>query len=246
MKRLHGFSGAATRSFGLRDLLIDVDGLAPSREGDGVHTPNLERKLPVEFASQVPVDAFNILFSKSIRRHDLQDCLARRFLGELKLPNANECIIMHVQCSPRDFGAVSSDQDLLNPVAPDVTEDDMLPPACVTAVAHIRGPVAGPIADERHDRINETRPDDLTPPARRSHRITVVVQKLEIAVRGPDMIIAAMLTFGSQNELLALSITREVPTAEHFLHHLPLFRVHHFGLGNNPLDIRRTLRHPAG
>lgn len=114
---------------------------------------------------------------------------------------------MHVQGSPWNLGAIGGDQDLLGSMALNVSNDNMLASTRLTTITDVRSPVTGPIANERHHRIDETRANDLTSLARCCHRIAFFIQQFTIPIRRPDMVIVALLTAGGEDDLLGLAVT---------------------------------------
>src|SRR5262245_54609419 len=105
-------------------------------------------------------------------------------------------------------------------MSPDITDDRVLAAAVLTAVRDICRVVSGPVADERHDAIDETRTHDLAALARGFHRPAMLVDQLEIAVRRPDVVIRRVLTLGPEHQLLGMAVPGEHPLPEHALHQL--------------------------
>jgi len=120
-----------------------------------------------------------------------------------------EGVVVHVQGGPGDLRAVGGNQDLLRSVAAYVANDDVFPSACLTAIAHVCGPIASPVANERHYGVDEAGPSDLTALSRRRHGVTFFVEKFEIAVGGPDMVIVRLLAPCGKYQFLRMAVARE-------------------------------------
>jgi len=107
----------------------------------------------------------------------------------LELPDMDKCIVVHIQSRPRNLRAVRGDQHLLRAVAANIPNKNVLSPACITVIANIGCPVAGPIADERHHGIDEAGADYLASLAGRVHRIAFLIKELKTAIGRPYVVI---------------------------------------------------------
>jgi len=223
----------------VRNSLIHIDGLASGGKGDSIDELNRECELTIKFASQIVMYPVGVPLSESGGWHDAQDSLAGLVLCELELSDANKGIIVHVQGSPGNLGTVGCNQDLLGTVTTNVSNDDVLTSTRLATVTHVRSPVASAVTDERHHRIDETGPHNLTPLAWGGHRVATFIKELEVTVGRPNMIVVGVFAFGCQDELLAVSVTREVPAAERFFDHPPLFKIYNLGFGDDAPNVAR-------
>ena len=73
-------------------------------------------------------------------------------------------------------------------------------------VAHIGCMITGPVADKRHDVVDETRTHDLAAPPGCVDRSTLRIEQLEVAIGRPDMVVRRVLAFGCQDELFRVPV----------------------------------------
>ncbi len=162
---------------------------------------------------------------------DLEDTLI------LELLNGHKCVVMHVDRCPGNFRTVGCDQDLLDSMATNIANDDVLSAAGVAAIRKIGRIISRAITDKRHDRVNKTGCHDLAPLTGVPDRLILLIQQFKVAIGRPDMIIAGMFAFSGKDKFFGLTITREVSTRKNLLGQLTLIGIDDFRFGDDAQDI---------